>query len=63
MIYLYFQNKPITEKPTDILPTNWTEKEMYKLHYKRDEELFVLSGVKACDSFIFNLYVRTNLNI
>jgi len=36
---------------------------MYKLHYKRCEELFVLSGVKACDSFIFNLYVSTSLNI
>jgi len=36
---------------------------MYKLNYKRGEELFVLSGVKACDSFIFNLYVSRSLNI
>ncbi|NP_001280346.1 Proteasome inhibitor PI31 subunit-like [Acyrthosiphon pisum] len=50
------EGKAIIELPTDILPSNWTEKEMYKLHYKRGEESFVLSGVKACDSFIFNLY-------
>lgn len=59
--YIYFQDN--IEQPNDILPTNWTEKEMYKLHYKYDDQLFVLSGVKACDGFIFNLYVCTNLNI
>lgn len=57
---IHFQDKVNEEQPTDILPANWSQNEMYKLHYKRDKELFLLSGVKACDSFIFNFYVRTN---
>ncbi|XP_022175149.1 proteasome inhibitor PI31 subunit [Myzus persicae] len=50
------EDKANEAQPTDILPTNWSQNEMHKLHYKRDNELFLLSGVKACDSFIFNFY-------
>ncbi|XP_015372621.1 PREDICTED: proteasome inhibitor PI31 subunit [Diuraphis noxia] len=50
------EDKVNEEQPTDILPANWSQNEMYKLHYKRDNELYLLSGVKACDSFIFNFY-------
>jgi len=60
LICIYFQDKLNEDQPTDILPVCWSQNEMYKLHYKRDKELFLLSGVKACDSFIFNFYVRTN---
>jgi len=62
-MYIYFQDKVSGEQPTDILPANWSQNEMLKLHYMHEDELFLLSGVKACDSFIFNFYVGRSLNI
>lgn len=47
------------EKPTDFLPTNWSEDETYKLRYVHQNNLFILNGVKAGDSFIINFYVIT----
>jgi len=44
------------EQPTDFLPTNWSQDVTYKLRYVRDKNLFLLNGVRAGDSFIFNFY-------
>ncbi|XP_025200140.1 proteasome inhibitor PI31 subunit [Melanaphis sacchari] len=43
-------------QPSDILPTNWSQNETYKLQYMRDKELFLLNAVKAADSLVLNLY-------
>lgn len=51
------------EQPTDILPTNWSQNETYKFHYLRSKELFLLNGVKAGDSFIFNFYNVTTKHV
>jgi len=63
-MYVYFQ---VTEdknvQPSDILPTNWSQNETYKLQYIRDKELFLLTAVKAAESLVLNLYVPKVLNI
>ncbi|XP_026805847.1 proteasome inhibitor PI31 subunit [Rhopalosiphum maidis] len=43
-------------QPSDILPTNWSQNETYKLQYIRDKELFLLTAVKAAESLVLNLY-------
>ncbi|XP_050424857.1 proteasome inhibitor PI31 subunit-like isoform X2 [Adelges cooleyi] len=44
------------DQPSDILPENWSHGETYKLRYTRDKKLFILNGVKAGESLIFNFY-------
>jgi len=57
-INVYFQNT-IDEnaQPSDILPTNWSQNETYKLQYMYDKELILLNAANAGDSLLLNLYV------
>ncbi|XP_050444052.1 proteasome inhibitor PI31 subunit-like [Adelges cooleyi] len=60
---LHFGNENVMdrdERPSDILPENWSRGESYKLRYTRENKLFILNGVKAGDGVIYNLYDVAN---
>lgn len=43
-------------QPSDILPTDWSQNETYKLQYMYDKELILLNAANAGDSLLLNLY-------
>lgn len=58
----FFQNTLTgNESGSEVLPSGWNESETYSLRYIYDGNLYILRGVRADDTLIFNLLVRLDL--